>query len=119
VRGRRFDHVLFNAPWLWGTPRTAYEAALFDDGQVLARFFGGVSERLKADGTVWLLYADVFERTGDGALTRVGDLLDRNGLAVRRQWRTARAGRVSGQRENVVLYEIRRRVSCPTENASF
>jgi SAM-dependent methyltransferase len=108
VEGRRFDHVLFNAPWLRGAPRTAYEAALYDDGRVIAGFFEGVSGHLKPGGTVWLLYADVFERTGDGALTHVGDLLDRNGLTVRRRWQTARAGRVSGRRENVVLYEIRR-----------
>jgi len=108
VEGRRFDHILFNAPWLRGAPRTAYEAALYDDGRVIARFFEGVPDHLKAGGTVWLLYADVFERTGDGALAHVGDLLDRNGLAVRRRWRTARAGRVSGRMENVVLYEIRR-----------
>ncbi|MSS70414.1 MAG: methyltransferase domain-containing protein [Candidatus Latescibacteria bacterium] len=106
VQGERFDHVLFNAPWLRGTPRTAYETALYDDGQVITRFLGGVSDHLEAGGRVWLLYADVFERTGDGALTRVGDLLDCNGLAIRRQWRTARAGRVSGRIENVVLYEI-------------
>lgn len=118
VEGRRFDHVLFNAPWLRGAPRTAYEAALYDDGRVIARFFEGVPDHLKAGGTVWLLYADVFERTGDGALAHVGDLLDRNGLTVRRRWRTARAGRVSGRMETVVLYEIRRRVPCLTESAS-
>lgn len=108
VEGRRFDHVLFNAPWLRGAPRTAYEAALYDDGRVIARFIEGVSEHLKPGGAVWLLYADVFERTGDGALTRVRELLDRNGLAVRRRWRTARAGRASGRMESVALYEIRR-----------
>ena len=118
VPGERFDHVLFNAPWLLGTPRTAYETALYDDGQVIAGFLSGVSGHLKAGGRVWLLYADVFERTGDGALTRVGALLNDNGLTIRRQWRTARAGRVSGRVEKVVLYEIGRRVSCLTEDAS-
>lgn len=106
VRGRRFDHILFNAPWLRGAPRTAYEAALYDDGRVIEAFLNGVCVHLEAAGTVWLLYADVFERTGDGALSHVKDLLSRNGLTVRRQWRTARAGRVSGRRETVVLYEI-------------
>lgn len=108
VKGERFDHVLFNAPWLRGAPRTAYESALYDDGRVIARFFEGIPDHLEAEGRVWLLYADVFERTGDGALAHVGDLLDRNGLTVRRRWRAARAGRVSGRMEMVVLYEIGR-----------
>jgi methylase of polypeptide subunit release factors len=104
----RFEAILFNAPWLSGTPRTAYEAALYDDGSVISRFLEGAPAHLAPGGAIWLLYADVFERTGHGALSILRELLAKNGLQVRNRWGTKRTGRVSGRAETVVLYEIRR-----------
>ena len=91
-----------------GKPRTTYEVSIYDEGQVIEAFTGGVSAHLKPEGRIWLIYADVFQRTGQEALARVASLLEGNGLEIRRQWSAVRTGRVSGRGEKVVLYEITR-----------
>ncbi|MFT5291746.1 MAG: polypeptide subunit release factor methylase [Planctomycetota bacterium] len=61
----RFDLVLFNAPWVPETPRTALDRAVFDeDGETLRRFLHGVSARLSEHGVAALLVSDLPERLG-------------------------------------------------------
>lgn len=59
VAGRRFDLILFNAPWVAAPVRSETEAAVHDpDGALLGRFFGEVRTHLAQGGTVLLVHTD-------------------------------------------------------------
>ncbi len=63
--GERFDCVVFNAPWVPETPRTALDRAVFDEnGDTLRRFLGGVTEHLNPEGVVALIVSDLPIRLG-------------------------------------------------------
>ena len=55
----QFDVIIFNAPWVVARVRNRAELAIHDEKQeTVKRFFAGVSNFLKPDGTVLLGYAD-------------------------------------------------------------
>ena len=109
VVGERFDLVLFNAPWIRGTPRTLYDTALYDrDYAVITAFFNSVEDHLNPKGRILLQYSRFSELTGEEALENLHRLISDNGLEIARTWRVMRLGRVLGRRETVLLYEIRR-----------
>lgn len=63
--GERFDRVIFNAPWVPETPRTALDRAVFDEGgHTLRRFLNGVTDHLTPNGEVALIVSDLPVRLG-------------------------------------------------------
>ena len=109
VAGERFDVILFNAPWIYGEPKSLYDTALYDpDYCVITDFFRHVGDHLKSDGLIYLQYSDISQRTGHGALDHLDRLIADNGFEVRRRWATPRLGRTLGRREMILLFEIGR-----------
>jgi HemK-related putative methylase len=64
VYWERFDVVLFNPPYLTGTPTSELEKAFFSTG-VAARFAEGLQEHLNPGGHALLILSDI----GDGGLS--------------------------------------------------
>lgn len=58
--GRRFSLILFTPPYLEGTPRTAFDHALFDPGKaLLRRFFAQAGDYLVPGGRVQMVYSSI------------------------------------------------------------
>ncbi|MFQ6096889.1 MAG: 50S ribosomal protein L11 methyltransferase [Armatimonadota bacterium] len=110
VADERFDVVIFNAPWVCGEAKTLYEAAIYDEGfRVLRRFLAQVAAFLTDDGRVLLIYGDISELTGQGSLTLLRELVDRNRLRIVGDYWVARRARLLGARERVHLFELVRK----------
>lgn len=63
--GARADCVVFNAPWVPGTPRTRLDRAIFDEGgSTLRRFITGLPDHLSKDGIAAIIISDLPERLG-------------------------------------------------------
>lgn len=63
--GERFDRIIFNAPWVPETPRTALDRAVFDEGgHTLRRFLSGAVDHLAPNGEVALIVSDLPIRLG-------------------------------------------------------
>jgi methylase of polypeptide subunit release factors len=108
VGRERFDVIVFNAPWICGTPRTRYEMGTYDpDYCVLDAFLAAAPRHLTRGGVVLLQYSDTSQRTGEGALDHLDRVLGRAGLTIASRRSIARVGRILGARERVFLFEIR------------
>ena len=61
VRGRRYDIIVFNPPYLDGTPEGWLSHAFYggEDGEVLRRFFAAAPGHLAPEGRVILSYSSV------------------------------------------------------------
>jgi release factor glutamine methyltransferase len=71
----KFSLIVFNPPFMDGTPSDWLEAAMYDkDYQTLKRFFAGVKHYLKPGGSVLL----VFSEAGDVQLLE--ELIDESGM---------------------------------------
>ena len=105
--GERFDCVVFNAPWVPETPRTALDRAVFDEnGETLRRFLSGVPEHLTPEGVVALIVSDLPIRLGlrePGALEKE---IDAEGLRVVSQTAVAASHRRSADASDA-LHEAR------------
>lgn len=109
VPGERFDIVLFNAPWIQGEPLTIYDTANYDPGyRVIDAFFRAVSIHLAPDGVILLQYSDISRRETGGSITHLHSLLAGNGFRVAASRNILRISRVSGSRERVYIFEIRK-----------
>jgi release factor glutamine methyltransferase len=75
LQGQRFDIVLFNPPYLRGTPRNGIEQALWAT-DVVERFAAGLRDHLTPDGAAFVLLSSV----GDTASFL--ETFRTNGLAV-------------------------------------
>lgn len=109
VAGELFDVIIFNAPWVYGKPKTLYDAAIYDEGfRVITGFMARVGDYLADGGRILLLYSNISELTGHGSLTRVRELAADNGLDIVSDRYVTRVGRVLGARERVYLLEMQR-----------
>jgi methylase of polypeptide subunit release factors len=109
VAGERFDVVIFNAPWVYGKPKTLYDAAIYDEGfRVITGFMERVADHLTDGGRVLLLYSNISELTGHGSLTRVRQLAAEFGLDIVSERYVTRLGRVLGARERLYLLAMRK-----------
>jgi len=109
VVGETFDVILFNAPWIQGEPRTLYETANYDPGyRVINGFLRAAPTHLASDGAILLQYSNVSQRTGEGSLDHLHEVITATGLRVAATRSIARVSRVLGAREHVFLFEIRR-----------
>jgi methylase of polypeptide subunit release factors len=107
--GETFDVILFNAPWILGEPRTLYDTANYDpDHRVIDGFLSAAPAHLTPGGVILLQYSDVSQRTGEGSLDHLRQAIAANGLRVASQRAISRVGRVTGARERVLLFEVRR-----------
>lgn len=80
---RRFDVIIFNAPWVVAPVRSRLETALNDrDQQTVRRFLREAGERLTAGGRIILGYAD---HSGPKAITRLESMVGESGLIVRQR----------------------------------
>lgn len=58
--GERFDQIIFNTPFLQGTPRSILEQCIYDeDYSTLTRFFEQVRGYLEPGGNIVLCFGDV------------------------------------------------------------
>ena len=110
VKGEKFEIILFNAPWVYGNPQSAYEGAIYDkDGALITEFFAGVKDHLVQSGSVYLQYGNTSELTGHGAIGNLERLIAQNGFMVACKWSESRLGRILGKWEKVYLYKIVRK----------
>jgi HemK-like putative methylase len=78
LQGEQFSCILFNPPFMKGTPSTPLEMALYDDEYChLTQFFNEVSDHLLPRGRLLL----VFSEAGD--LAYLQKLIDRTDLSAR------------------------------------
>jgi len=74
---KRFDIIIFNAPWVVARVRNRSELAIHDEKQqTLGRFFKQLPNYLKPDGTLLLGYADA---SGPKAISNLEKLIDESG----------------------------------------
>lgn len=58
----RYDVIVFNPPWLPGTPSSDLEQGIYDaDSDALRRFLAELPEHLTPDGEGWLVLSDLAE----------------------------------------------------------
>ena len=76
---RRFDVIIFNAPWVIARVRNRAELAIHDEKQeTVRRFFAQVSNFLKPDGAVLFGYADA---SGPKAIANLEAIIAEAGFA--------------------------------------
>ena len=107
VEDERFDIVIFNAPWMEGSPRTLYDTAIYDeDHRLLRRFIAELPRHLKPEGVGLLLICSTSDLQG----VRLGRLIRESaadaGLQIRERACRVRVGRAAGSRERVLLLEL-------------
>ncbi|MFT6109566.1 MAG: polypeptide subunit release factor methylase [Planctomycetota bacterium] len=79
----RFDVIVFNAPWVPETPRTALDRAVFDDnGDTLRSFLRRAPGHLAEGGVIALMISDLPERLGLRAPEALESLMAEEGLAI-------------------------------------
>lgn len=109
VQDEKFDIILFNAPWLYGEPKTTYDTAVYDsEFSVITRFFGQVGDYLSDTGFIMLQYSNFSELTGHGAIENLNRLIAENGFEITQYWSIKRLSKVMEKWETVFTFEIRR-----------
>ncbi|NKB70117.1 MAG: methyltransferase domain-containing protein [Candidatus Latescibacteria bacterium] len=112
VRGRRFDTILFNAPWIQGSPQSLYDTALYDpDFQVLDAFLDAAPRYLAPGGSILLQYAHIALRSGQDGRGHLHQVLAANGLEIIGAHVKEHQSRLAGGRAQLYLYEICRKGS--------
>ncbi len=67
LKREKFDLIIFNPPYLPGKPKNLLERAWIDsDGFLIRRFFDEVSNHLKPNGKIQVLYSDIAVLNPDG-----------------------------------------------------
>ncbi len=80
VGDRRFDLIIFNAPWVVSEPQSRAEMAICDAGQsTVRRFLHECSRHLEQDGRVVLSYSD---HSGLDALENLESMIEEVGLRI-------------------------------------
>ncbi|MFC1714133.1 Rossmann-like fold-containing protein [Candidatus Poribacteria bacterium] len=80
VGNRRFDLIIFNAPWVVSEPQSRAEMAICDAGQsTVRRFLHECPQRLEQDGRVVLSYSD---HSGLEALENLESMIEEAGLKI-------------------------------------
>lgn len=79
----RYDVVVFNPPWLPGTPTSDLEQGIYDaDSDALRRFLTELSDHLTASGEGWLVLSDLAEHLGLRARDQLEQWIEEGGLRV-------------------------------------
>ena len=103
--GRRFDLIIFNAPWVVSRARNRAELAIHDEGQrIVGRFFDGVPQYLKPDGRILLGYADA---SGSKAIQDLEKTISNAGFGVEsQQTKRVATHRAKRKWEHIMVYEL-------------
>jgi methylase of polypeptide subunit release factors len=73
IHGRRFDVIIFNAPWVVAPARNRAETAIHDPNQTtVRRFFSQAEAHLKDGGYILLGYSD---NSGSKAIEKLEDII--------------------------------------------
>jgi methylase of polypeptide subunit release factors len=103
---KRYDMIIFNAPWVVAPVRSRSDVALNDEKQqVLEAFLAQVGGRLSANGSIILGYAD---NSGDKAVERAKQLAADAGFCIAHE-RSARVAthRKKNKWERILVWELR------------
>lgn len=105
VSTRRFDLIIFNAPWVVSRARNRAEIAIHDEKQnTLRRFFDDLPSYLNPKGRLLIGYADA---SGKKAITRLETMIDAAGLAILNRFKERVAThRSKGKWEHITVYEL-------------
>ena len=80
ILGRRFDVIIFNAPWVVSPARNRAETAIHDQNQnTVRRFFSQAEEHLKDGGYILLGYSD---NSGQKAIEKLEDIIQKSGFQI-------------------------------------
>lgn len=103
-----YDVIIFNAPWVKGTPKNLYEIAIYDDDYtIINRFMEQAPKHLNADGVILLQYSDISQKNGDGSLDNLYDIIKDNGLYIADKKSILRKNRLVGLMERVYVFAIK------------
>ena len=93
------DVVVFNPPWLPGTPTSELELGIYDaSSDALRRFLAGLADHLAEDGEGWLVLSDLAEHLGLRTREQLETWIAEGGLRVLgRSDTTPRHSKVSGK----------------------
>lgn len=104
-----YDVVIFNAPWVKGTPKNLYETAIYDkDYELVNRFIKQAPKYLNENGVILLQYSDISQKNGGGSLDNLYGNLEKNGLYIADNTSMLRRNRLYGIMERVYVFVIRR-----------
>ncbi len=105
LAGRRFDLIIFNAPWVNAPARNKLETVLNDGGQrTVQRFLQAAPVHLTAHGRVVLGYAN---HSGDQAITNLESFIKDAGLIVlKRHTDRIKTHRRRRSWERIYAYEL-------------
>ncbi len=103
--GRRFDLIIFNAPWVVSRARNRAELAIHDEGQqIVGRFFHDVHKFLNPDGRILLGYADA---SGSKAIENLEEIISDAGFGVKsRHTKRVATHRAKRKWEHIMVFEL-------------
>ncbi|MCL2773027.1 MAG: methyltransferase [Oscillospiraceae bacterium] len=104
-----YDVIIFNAPWVMGTPKNLYEIAIYDKGyELLNRFIEQTPKYLNENGVILLQYSDISQKNGDGSIDNLHIILQKNGLYIADNKSILRRNRLYGMMERVYVFVIKK-----------
>jgi methylase of polypeptide subunit release factors len=104
-----YDVIIFNAPWVKGTPQNLYEIAIYDEDYALVnRLMEKAPEYLNPDGVILLQYSDISQKNGDGSIDNLNGVLKKNGLYIADSTSILRKNRLFGLMERVSVFVIKK-----------
>ena len=105
IGGRRFDLIIFNAPWVVSRPRSRAEMATCDaDQNTVRRFLTESQQHLKKEGHVILGYSD---HSGPGTVENLEDMVGKAGLKMESVLKRRTQSRSKGRKwETILVYDL-------------
>ena len=105
VAGRRFDLIIFNAPWVVSQPQSRAEIAICDaDQKTVHRFLNECPQHLEQNGRVVLSYSD---HSGPEALANLEGVIDEAGLETEKVFKRRVQTRSQKRKwETILVYEL-------------
>jgi methylase of polypeptide subunit release factors len=105
VGDRRFDLIIFNAPWVVSSPRSRAEMATHDaDQNTVRRFLMESPDHLKEGGQIILGYSD---HSGSAALESLESFIEDAGLKVENiSKRRIQSRRQKRKWETILVYDL-------------
>ena len=109
IKNKKYDVIIFNAPWVQGTPQNLYELAIYDENYALVnRFMEEALAYLESDGVILLQYSDISQKNGDGSIDNLNSVLEKNGLYIADSTSILRKNRLFGLMERVYVFAIKK-----------
>lgn len=102
---RRFNLIIFNAPWVVSRARNRAEIAIHDEKQnTLRRFFNDLPSYLRPKARVLIGYANA---SGAKAVTHLEAMIDAADLTILNRFKERVATHRTKQKwENITVYEL-------------